>query len=59
VKEKLSGAINRVLKNPELQAYFKETSLVDAYLSPADFTSYAARQDELTKEWMETLGLAR
>lgn len=59
VKEKLAGAINRVLKTPEMQAYFKETSLVDAYLPPAEFTSFAVRQDEITKHWMETLGLTR
>lgn len=59
VKEKLAGAIDRVLKAPEMQAYFRETSLMDAYLPPVEFTSFAARQDELTKEWMETLGLAR
>lgn len=59
VKEKLAGAIDRVLKSPEMQTYFKETSLVDAFLSPSEFTSYAARQDEITKEWMGTLGLVR
>lgn len=57
VKAKLSGAIEKVLDTPEMQTYFKDTSLESAYLSPNDFAANAARQDELTKEWMKVLGL--
>lgn len=57
VKAKLAGAIEQILKTREMQTYFKETSLESAYLSAKDFAANAARQDELTKEWIKTLGL--
>jgi len=59
IKNKLSGAFERVLKTPEMQAYLKETSLQDAYLTPSDFSANAERQDELTESWMNTLGITQ
>jgi tripartite-type tricarboxylate transporter receptor subunit TctC len=59
VKAKLGNAIQEVLKTPELQTYFNESALVSAYLSPDQFGPYAQQHDKLTKQWMDTLGIAR
>ncbi|WP_162375664.1 tripartite tricarboxylate transporter substrate binding protein [Ancylobacter sp. TS-1] len=59
IKAKLADAVKQALLTPELKAYIEESALFPAFLPPADFTTNAALQDKLTKQWMETLGLKR
>ncbi|MCS0504700.1 Bug family tripartite tricarboxylate transporter substrate binding protein [Ancylobacter mangrovi] len=59
IKAKLAAAVEQALKTPELVAYMDESSLIASFQPPAEFTATAARENALTKEWMERLGLTR
>lgn len=59
VKNQLAEAIQKALQAPEMVKYFEESSLVEGFMMPKDFTAYAVREDEVTKTMMQTLGLAR
>lgn len=57
VKAKLADAIKQVLATPELQTYMNDSSLVEAFQGPADFTAFAKSQDKVTKQWMQELSI--
>ena len=59
IKEKLAGAAAAVIKSEDMKKYIDEASLQVDLMSPAEFAAYARKQDQLTKEWMRTLGLVR
>jgi hypothetical protein len=42
-----------------MKKYIDEASLEVDLKNPAEFTAYAKKQAQLTKEWMRTLGLVR
>jgi tripartite-type tricarboxylate transporter receptor subunit TctC len=57
VKAKLAKAVETALKSPDMQAYFKEASLIDGFMGPAEFTEQATQEDETTKALMQELGI--
>jgi tripartite-type tricarboxylate transporter receptor subunit TctC len=59
VKSKLAEAVKQVMNTPDLQTYMSESSVVPAFLGPDEFTAFAKKQDEVTKQWMEDLGIKR
>lgn len=59
IKAKLADAVRQVLETPDLKSYMTESSLVPAFQGPEAFTTFAKQQDEVTKQWMETLALKR
>jgi tripartite-type tricarboxylate transporter receptor subunit TctC len=59
IKAKLASAAAAVIDTDDMRKYIAEASLEVDLKNPADFTAYAKKQDQLTKEWMRTLGLVR
>jgi tripartite-type tricarboxylate transporter receptor subunit TctC len=59
VKDKLAKAVAAVMASDDMKKYIDEASLVVDIKNPAEFTAYAMKQDQLTKEWMRTLNLVR
>lgn len=59
VKARLADAVQNALQSPEMVKYFEESSLLDGFMGPKDFTAYAKREDDVTKTMMQTLGLTR
>lgn len=59
IKARLSEAVTQVLATPELKAYVAEASLVPLPLKAAELSAYARKQDEITKQWLKTLELAK
>jgi putative tricarboxylic transport membrane protein len=59
IKQKLADAAAQVIRSDDMQKYINEASLELDLMNPAEFTAYARKQDQLTKEWMQTLNLVR
>jgi tripartite-type tricarboxylate transporter receptor subunit TctC len=59
IKARLAAAAAEAMHGEDMQKYVKEASLVVDLMKPADFTAYAHKQDQITKEWIRTLGLTR
>jgi tripartite-type tricarboxylate transporter receptor subunit TctC len=59
IKAKLASAAAAVINTDDMKKYIDEASLEVDVKNPAEFTAYAKKQDQLTKEWMRTLGLVR
>jgi len=59
IKEKLANAAAAVINTDDMKKYIDEASLEVDLKNPAEFAAYARKQDQLTKEWMQTLGLVR
>jgi tripartite-type tricarboxylate transporter receptor subunit TctC len=59
IKQKLYDAAAQVIRSDDMQKYINEASLEVDLMNPAEFTAYARKQDQLTKEWMQTLNLVR
>jgi tripartite-type tricarboxylate transporter receptor subunit TctC len=57
VKAKIADAVQAALQTPDMVAYYRESSLVPAFMGPADFTAQAKREDETTKALMKDLGI--
>ena len=59
VKARLAAAAAEAMNGDDMRKYVKEASLVVDLMKPAEFTAYAHKQDQVTKEWIRTLGLTR
>jgi tripartite-type tricarboxylate transporter receptor subunit TctC len=59
IKAKLASAAAAVINTDDMKKYIDDASLEVDLKNPAEFTAYAKKQDQLTKEWMRTLGLVR
>ena len=59
IKQKLYETAAQVIRSDDMQRYINEASLEVDLMNPAEFTAYARKQDQLTKEWMQTLNLVR
>jgi tripartite-type tricarboxylate transporter receptor subunit TctC len=59
IKTKLASAAAAVMNTNDMKKYIDEASLEVDLKNPAEFTAYAKKQDQLTKEWMRTLSLVR
>jgi len=59
IKARLFDAVEKSMAAPDMKKYVEEASLTLALMKPADVTAYARKQDDITKEWMKTLGLAK
>jgi tripartite-type tricarboxylate transporter receptor subunit TctC len=56
-KQKLASAVEKALNTPELKAYLDEAGLTYGFQGPVDFTTFAKKQDAITKEWFKKLGV--
>lgn len=59
VKATLAAAVEAALQTPEMKTYYEESSLLNAFMGPADFTAQAKKEDATTKALMQELGLTR
>ena len=59
IKARIAAASIEVMRSPDLARYLAEASLVPSLMQPAEFTAYARKQDEVTKQWMKTLELVK
>ncbi|WP_102958095.1 Bug family tripartite tricarboxylate transporter substrate binding protein [Mangrovicella endophytica] len=59
IKAELADAVQKSLQAPEMQEYFKESSLQNAFLGPKEFPAEAQHEDEVTKAMMRDLGIAQ
>lgn len=59
IKEKLANAAAAAIHTDDMKKYIDEASLEVDLKNPTEFSAYAKKQDQLTKEWMQTLGLVR
>ena len=59
IKTRLAEAVGQVMATPEIKTYVAEASLVPLPMKPAEFTVYAKKQDEITKQWLKTLELTK
>lgn len=59
IKARLTEAVGQAMATPEIKTYMAEASLVPLPMKPAEFTAYAKKQDEITKQWLKTLELTK
>lgn len=59
IKARLADAVLQVMGTPEIKTYVADASLVPLPMKPAEFTVYARKQDEITKQWMKALELTK
>jgi putative tricarboxylic transport membrane protein len=59
IKARLAAAAAEAMNGEDMRKYVKEASLVVDLMKPAEFTAYAHKQDQITKEWIRVLGLTR
>jgi tripartite-type tricarboxylate transporter receptor subunit TctC len=59
IKEKLASAAAVAINSDDIKKYIREASLVINLMKPAEFTDYAKKQDQVTKEWIRVLDLVR
>ncbi|PSC05600.1 hypothetical protein SLNSH_08470 [Alsobacter soli] len=59
VKQKLAAAIEKVMKSPDMQSYLKTGSLEYSFAGPEDFTAFARKQDQITVQWLQQLGMMK
>ena len=59
IKARLTEAVMQVMATPEIKSYVADASLVPLPMKPAEFTAYAKKQDEITKQWLKTLELTK
>lgn len=59
LKEKIAGAVEQVMKSPDMQGYLKSASLEYSFLGPKEFTAFAQEQDKLTIDWLTSLGMMK
>ena len=57
VKQHLADEIHAALQSPELQEYFKGSSLVEDFMDPTAFTQFAREQNTVTVDWLKRLGM--
>ena len=56
---RVASAAAAVINSNDMKKYIDEASLEVDLKNPTEFTAYAKKQDQLTKQWMRTLGLVR
>jgi len=56
-KQKLAEAIKKVLETQEFQNYIDSAQMNYGYLPPKKFTEFAEKQDKLTRDWIDRLGM--
>jgi tripartite-type tricarboxylate transporter receptor subunit TctC len=59
VKQKLTDAIQKCLKDPDMQTYLKAGSLETSFAGPHEFKQFAEDQDKITVDWLKTLGFLK
>jgi len=57
VKTKIADAVKAALQTPDMLAYYKDSSLLSAFMGPAEFTKQARHEDDVTKALMKDLGI--
>lgn len=59
VKNKLAGAIQKVMATDEMKKFVHNDSLVADVMGPADFTKFVIEQDKITVDWLKQLGFTK
>lgn len=59
IQQKLANAVHTVLQDPSLHKYIRDDSLVESFRGPAAATTFAEKQDKLTKKWLTQLGFVK
>jgi tripartite-type tricarboxylate transporter receptor subunit TctC len=57
IQQKLAAAFQKALGSEEMVRYIKESALQNSYAPPAEFAPYVRQQDQLTKDWLQKLGM--
>lgn len=59
VKQRLAEDIKKALHSPSLQQYIHNSSLVEDFMGPGDFTKFAHDQNTVTVGWLKRLGMTK